>query len=199
MDTLAVRLEAAEDAKPEQVQQARARIKETKARVLGTKLEYVSDGELGHIIREAMQEQESVKAAESRDAALADRALVQAEQERLRLAEAAERATWKPIPGYTLHGFTVPDLDMQDKDLNAVADQQTIVFYSALGYLSGRSPLDRDTTTWKQIKAIHVLLTPDRISVVLTAGQFAKAQTLVKVLGISEEAASARVLEMFPA
>jgi hypothetical protein len=196
---LVVGFAATDDAKPDQVQDARERIKATHDRRFGAKLEHVSDGELGHMVREAMQEQEVAKATESRDAALVDRAIVDAERERLRLAEAAERATWEPIPGYVAYGLTVPELDMRDKDMNAVADAKTIMLYSALSVLAGRNPLDREATTWGRIRLTHTLLTPDRAAVVPTAGQFAKAQTLAKVLHVSMDVAQARVLEMFPA
>jgi hypothetical protein len=199
LDFLVIGLASTEDAKPEQVQAARERIKETHNRRFGAKLEHVSDGELGHMVREAMQEQEAVKATASRDAALADRAVVKTEDERLRLAEAAERATWTPIPGYTAYGLTVPDLDMREKDMNAVADQQTIMLYSALSVLAGRGPLDRETTTWGRIRATHTLLTPDREVVIPTAGQFAKAEALAKALNVSMDVALPKVLEMFPA
>jgi hypothetical protein len=195
---LLAQLEASADAKPEQVRLARERIKADHVKSIApVSLSHLSDGELGQVVRASMQHAVAAEAKERRDASLADKALVKASEVAALKHEQEVRKHGAPMPGFTAYGLTVPELDLRDVDVHSVADATTLTFYSALNVLRGEKPLDRDTTTYAQVAAIHVIAGAKsrQIVAVLTAGQFAKVQTLVSA-GIDEAKATELVLSL---
>ncbi len=122
-----------------------------------------------------------------------------------------ERAERRDNPSYLLPGFTVgsivvPDLDLTDKSMGEVVPAKVRSAYNRARYQLGtKEVLDRELTTWQMLAAEHTRLAAHDGAKAIASQPVAapaarpdpaveaKVAALVKVLGITEEAARARV------
>jgi len=199
---LVAQLAEVADAKMVRAARERIALSRMHSRDHAVKIADLSDGEFGHMVRQAMQEKVVEAATASRDAALADKALVKKAEHEALVDEQEARKHMTPLAGFTAHKVHVPDLDLREVDVHSIADARTLDVYSVLNILSGGEPLDRETTTYAQIAVIHALaaahaiVEPDQVTAVLTPEQSAKVQAAVEVLGIDEATATAKVLAL---
>jgi hypothetical protein len=194
---------------PEYVAAARERVALIRKQpIKPVRIADLSDGDFGHMVRQAMQEKVVETATASRDAALADKALVKAADHETLKADQEQRKGGVPMPGFISHTLHIPALDLNEVDIHAVADGRTVDVYSVLNILSGLPALDRETTTYAQVAVIHAIAAANakhewaadfsvpQVTAVLTPEQSAKVKVLIEVMHLDEQTATTKVLAL---
>lgn len=172
-------------------------------------LSHMSDAQLGAMVRASLLASTAKAVPAGRAKVAKATAAKAAKAKKLAVADAAERASGSyQLPGYTVGDIEIPTLDMRAEVLTETAPAKVRSPYNKALFRTGAAILTREAT-WAELAETHRRLVPTQpspteastptvqLAVELDANAvLSQIQALMSVLGIDQDAAIAKLIEI---